>query len=266
MNLPKLTQPIHELTLPSTGEKVLFRPFTVKEEKLLLMVIDDEQEAQVRALRQVLTNCLLPDNTGKIIDVSKLAIFDMDYIWLKIRSKSVEEIVTIPFECRQTLSEGETLKNLDGTDRDYCGTVVQVPIDLDKIEVVKNPKNNPKIELQDGIGIVLRYPTFETLQRILKLKEQNNIDASFDVIFECTEMLYESNGKTYEKEYIDKNEFIEFLEALSQSQFQKIMDFFETLPVVKHEVHFKCPRCKHEVDIVIEGTKSFLASDSAMKV
>lgn len=266
MNLPKLTQPIHELTLPSTGEKVLFRPFTVKEEKLLLMVIDDEQEAQVRALRQVLTNCLLPDNTGKIIDVSKLAIFDMDYIWLKIRSKSVEEIVTIPFECRQTLSEGETLKNLDGTDRDYCGTVVQVPIDLDKIEVVKNPKNNPKIELQDGIGIVLRYPTFETLQRILKLKEQNNIDASFDVIFECTEMLYESNGKTYEKEYIDKNEFIEFLEALSQSQFQKIMDFFETLPVVKHEVHFKCPRCKHEVDVVIEGTKSFLASDSAMKV
>jgi hypothetical protein len=143
---------------------------------------------------------------------------------------------------------------------------VQVPIDLDKIEVVKNPKNNPKIELQDGIGIVLRYPTFETLQRILKLKEQNNIDASFDVIFECTEMLYESNGKTYEKEYIDKNEFIEFLEALSQSQFQKIMDFFETLPVVKHEVHFKCPRCKHEVDVVIEGTKSFLASDSAMKV
>lgn len=266
MNLPKLTQPIHELTLPSTGEKVLFRPFTVKEEKLLLMVIDDDQEAQVRALRQVLTNCLLPDNTGKIIDVSKLAIFDMDYIWLKIRSKSVEEIVTIPFECRQTLSEGETLKNLDGTDRDYCGTVVQVPIDLDKIEVVKNPKNNPKIELQDGIGIVLRYPTFETLQRILKLKEQNNIDASFDVIFECTEMLYESNGKTYEKEYIDKNEFIEFLEALSQSQFQKIMDFFETLPVVKHEVHFKCPRCKHEVDVVIEGTKSFLASDSAMKV
>lgn len=266
MNLPKLTQPIHELTLPSTGEKVLFRPFTVKEEKLLLMVIDDEQEAQVRALRQVLTNCLLPDNTGKTIDVSKLAIFDMDYIWLKIRSKSVEEIVTIPFECRQTLPEGETLKNIDGTDRDYCGTVVQVPINLDKIEVIKNPKNNPKIELQDGIGIVLRYPTFETLQRILKLKEQNNIDASFDVIFECTEMLYESNGKTYEKEYIDKNEFIEFLEALSQSQFQKIMDFFETLPVVKHEVHFKCPRCKHEVDVVIEGTKSFLASDSAMKV
>jgi hypothetical protein len=266
MNLPKLTQPIHELTLPSTGEKVLFRPFTVKEEKLLLMVIDDEPEAQVRALRQVLNNCLLPNKLGKTIDVSDLAIFDMDYIWLKIRSKSVEEIVTIPFECRQALPEGETLPNIDGTTRDYCGTVVQVPINLDKIEIKKNPKNTPKIELQDGVGILLRYPTFETLQQITKLKETNNIDSSFDVIFECTVMLFESNGKTYEKEHIDKKEFIEFLEALSQAQFQKIMDFFETLPVVRHEVHFNCPRCRHEADVVIEGTRSFLASDSAMKV
>jgi hypothetical protein len=100
----------------------------------------------------------------------------------------------------------------------------------------------------------------------MKLKE-SDMDSTFEVIIECIEMIYESDtGKTYEKQYLDKKELIEFLESLSGPQFQKIMLFFETLPKVRHEVHFRCPKCKHEADVVIEGTKSFLASEQVTKV
>src|ERR1035437_4854921 len=119
MNLPKLRLPQYTLVLPSTGETVLFRPFTVKEEKLLLIAIDDDEEVQIRALRQVLDNCLLNSK----LDVYKLPIFDIDYIWLKIRSKSVEEIITLPFECHARLPEGETAKNSEGEEIDYCGCI-----------------------------------------------------------------------------------------------------------------------------------------------
>ena len=260
MSLPKLTLPQYEITLPSTGEKIMFRPFTVKEEKLLLMAIDDDDEVQIRTLRQVIQSCLL----NYKLDVAKLPTFDIDYLWLKLRSKSVEEIVVLPFECHGKLPEGTTQKDSEGVERNYCGNIVNVPINLDTIEVKKYPENNPKIELQDHICIKMKYPTFEIFQKIAKLKEINDIDNTFNVIIECIDMIYESDtGKTYEKEYIDHKELVEFLETLTQTQFAKIMNFFETLPVIQHKVHFKCPKCKFESDVVIEGTKSFLASVSA---
>jgi hypothetical protein len=255
MNLPQINLPRYTLVLPSTGETIMFRPFTVKEEQLLLIAIDDEIEAQIRALRQVLENCLINSK----LNVYKLPIFDIDYIWLKIRSKSVEEIVSLPFECHAALPEGITEKDDEGNERNYCGYVVNVPVNLDTIEIKKNPENNPKIELQDGIGIVLSYPTFEVYQKLTKLPTLNESQVSFEVIIECIEMIYDKDGKTYEKEHLDKQELVAFLESLSQKQYAKILKFFDTLPVVRHEVHFKCPKCKHEADIIVEGTKSFLA-------
>ena len=256
MKLPKIKLPQYTLTLPSTGETVLFRPFTVKEENLLLIAIDDDEEVQIRALRQVMSNCLLNSK----LDVYKLPIFDIDYIWLKIRSKSVEEVVTLPFECRAKLPQGVTEKDPDGAERDYCGFVVNVAVNLDKIEVKKNPENNPKIELQEGIGILLRYPTFEVYQKLAKLPELDESQSTFEVIIECVEMIFDTKtGETFEKEHMDKAELVGFLESLSQSQYAKILKFFDTLPVIRHELHFKCPKCRHEADVVVEGTKSFLA-------
>lgn len=255
MALPKLSVKQYSFELPSTGQKILFRPFTVKEEKILLQALEETDESQVRALRQVINNCVLSE-----IDVDKLPMFDLDYLWIKLRSKSVQEIVQIPFECRNALPDGQTRVDEDGDTVDYCGTVVNVAVNLDTVEVKRNPKNDPKIELEPGIGIVLRYPTFEMVQKLSKMDE-NNIQAVFEVIMECVSMIYEGE-KTYEREYIEKKELQEFLENLSQEQFQKIMEFFETMPVLSHQVHFKCPKCQHEVDITIEGTKSFLASDS----
>jgi hypothetical protein len=255
MALPKIKVPLYDTIIPSTGEKILFRPFTVKEEKLLLIAIDDTPEVQIRALKQVLQNCLLPSK-GQKFDIENFSVCDIDFLWLKIRSKSVEEIVTLPFECHSKLPDGQTRKDEEGNIVDFCGTVVQVPINLDTIEVKKNPENNPKIELQDGIFIKLHYPNFEIYQKVLAMKEDNNIDNTFAVIADCVDMIYEGNGKTYER--IDPKELQEFLESLSQPQFAKIMKFFETLPVVRHEVKFKCPKCGHEALMVIEGTKSFL--------
>jgi hypothetical protein len=262
MSLPKINTPQYTLTLPSNGKQIIYRPFTVKEEKLLLIAVDDDVEAQIRALRQVINNCLLSGN----LDVEKLPVFDIDYIWLKLRSKSVEEIVTIPFECRNKLPAGETIEDQEGNKRDYCGVTVNVPVNLDKIEVKRDPENNPKIELQDGIGIIMKYPTFEIFRTLNSVLESNDMDESFALIQSCVEMIYDGKGNTYEKEYMDNEELKTFLESLSQPQFTKIMKFFETLPVIRHEVHFKCPKCKHEADIIIEGTRSFLASDSAMNL
>jgi hypothetical protein len=204
----------------------------------------------------VITNCILsPD-----IDVDKLPMFDLDYLWIKLRCKSVQEIVQIPFECRHQLPNGETRVDEDGDTVDYCGTIVNVAVNLEEVEVRRDPKNNPKIELEPGIGIVMKYPTFEMATRLAKM-DSENVQTVFETIMDCVELIWDGE-KTYERELIDKKELQEFLETLSQQQFQKIMDFFETIPVLSHKVHFKCPKCKHEVDMVIEGTKSFLASDS----
>ena len=266
MSLPKIKLPIHSLILPSTGEKVLFTPFTVKEEKLLLLAADDDEEVQIRTLRQILNNCILPNEAGKKINVEKLPLFDLDYLWLKIRRWSVEEIVTVPFECRQPLPEGQILTDSEGNKRNYCGQIVNVPINLDKVEVTKDPTNDPKISLLEGITVVLCYPTIETLQHLLKVKNENDIEGNISVVAECITLIYDStDNKTYEKQHLEKTEVIEFLESLPQLEFVKIMKFFETLPKIKVEVKFHCPRCKHEANIVIEGTKSFLASASATK-
>jgi T4 bacteriophage base plate protein len=263
MSLPRQRLPQYTLTLPSTGQKVIFQPFTVHEETLLLMAIDEDEESQIRALRQVLDHSIVSPK----LDIYKLPIFDIDYIWLKIRSKSIEEIATLPFECRNPLPDGKVIVDSDGEERDWCGTVVNVAINLDTIEVKRNPENNPKIELFEGIGIILEYPTFEIYQKLIRSKLDNDYEAEFAVIMESIQMIYETKtGKTYEREHIDKVELKEFLESLMQPQMDKIMKFFETLPVVKHQVHFKCPKCKHEADVILEGTKSFLASDLEEKI
>jgi len=259
--LPQLKVPTYTLNLPSSGKQITYRPFTVKEEKILLMAVDDDEETQIRALRQVIQNCIITGN----IDVAKMPVFDIDYVWLKIRSKSVEEIAVIPFVCQNKLPNGTTIQDHNGETRDYCGNVVQCPVNLDEIEVTKNPENNPKITLQDGIGIILRYPTFENFQKLNTVLETNDIEESFNIIIDCVEMIYDAAGKCYEREFMDVKELREFLESLSETQFAKIMKFFDTIPAIRHKIHFKCPKCKYEVDIVVEGTRSFLALDSAMK-
>ncbi len=256
MSLPKVSTPTYSLSLPSSGEKIIFRPFTVRDEKILLMSADSDDEDQVRTLRQVINSCLLPNEKGKILDVGKLAMSDMDYVWLKIRSKSVDEVIRVPFECLQPIPEDKQFTDDNGELHDHCGTIVHVPINLDTIQVTINPENNPKIMIQDNIGIMMRFPTFETVQKLAAIKKVNDMQAMFEVIMECIEMIFDGE-KTYEREHTEKKDLVEFLESLTQLQFAQITKFFETLPVLRHTVHFLCPKCKHEVDVVIEGTKSF---------
>lgn len=256
--LPKLKIVQYEIILPSNGKKILFRPLTVGEEKILHIAQElDDDQGQIRALRQVLNNCLLTP-----LDVNKLAIFDLDYLWLKLRSKSIEEVIMLPFECHRALDEPFT--DTHGEYHDKCGTVVNLPIDINKIEVRKFPENNPKIEIQDNIGIILRYPTFEIAQKVAAIKSEKEYDQMMAIVMECIEMVYEGDIP-YEADQIDPEELKQFLESMTQIHFSKILHFFDTIPVLKHNVHFKCPKCKFEVDLVLEGTKTFLVSDSATK-
>lgn len=266
MPLPKIrdTNPKYDLILPSNGKKVVFTPFTVKEEKLLYNAMDTEDEnVLTRALKQVINNCLETP-----LDVENLPMFDVDYLWLKMRSKSVDEQVVIPFECTQPLPSGtpERFNQKTGEMENTCGYIVNVPVNFDKIEIKKNPENDRKIMLTDKIGLMMRYPTIEIAQRLAKVEEDpNKVDTIFDVIVDCIDMIFEGE-LTYEREHTPKPELMDFLESLTQPQFSKILKFFETLPVLKQELHFRCPKCKHEVDMVIEGNKTFLASASLMTV
>jgi hypothetical protein len=262
MALPKINDVSYSVKLPSNGQDVFFRPMKVREEKLLLMAMEtDEDATQVRNLRQVIENCLVESQMSKPINVAQLPMIDIDYLWLQIRAKSVEEMVKIPFECRQPLEEGKTSKNSKGEPIDYCGQLVMVPIDLEKIQVKKNPDYNPKIMLQGDIGVMMRLPRFETIQKLSELKERDDYDLMLEVIIDCIDMLFQGET-TYEREHVPHDEMKEFIEALNSSSFVKLKTYFDLLPIMSHSLHFKCPKCRHEVDMTIEGTKVFLASAS----
>lgn len=247
--LPKLRDTAKRYTceLPSNGKKITFTAFTVREEKLLHLAKDAEPEEQIQAFRQVFQNCIETP-----LNFDELALFDTDWLWLKLRSKSIQEIVTVPFECQNPTEEG------------ICGTIVEVPVNLDAVELKKNPENNKKISIEGQIGVVMKYPTFEIAQRLTKVMDNektSDITTLFEIICECVEMVYDGEIVT-ERERIAKEELMEFIESLSEVQFSKIIKFFDTLPVLRHEVKFRCPKCKHHADMVIEGSKSFLLSPS----
>lgn len=262
MALPKISDVSYSLKLPSSGQEVYFRPMKVREEKLLLMAMETDDDAtQIRNLRQVIENCLVESQLTKPINVTQLPMIDLDFLWLQIRAKSVEEVVKIPFECMQPLEEGKTSKNSKGEMIDHCGQLVMVPIDLEKIQVKRHPEYNAKIMLQDDIGVMMRLPRFETIQKLSELKNREDYELMLEVIIDCIEMLFQGET-TYEREHVSHEELKDFIEALNSSSFIKLKNYFDMLPVMSHSLHFKCPKCRHEVDMTIEGTKVFLASAS----
>jgi T4 bacteriophage base plate protein len=262
MALPKLNDVSYTVKLPSTGQDIYFRPMRVREEKILLMASETDNDAdQVRNLRQVIQNCIVENGISKPIDIVKLPMIDLDYLWLQIRAKSVEELVKVPFECQQPLPEGETAKDSKGNEITHCGQIVWVPINLEKIQVKKNPDYTDTLMLHEDIGVKMQLPRFETIQKLSELKEKDDYELMMEVIMDCIQMVFQGE-KTYEREHMNHDELKDFLESLNASSFVKLKNYFDTLPVMSHNLHFKCPKCRHEVDMTIEGTKVFLASDS----
>ena len=232
MALPKIAAPQYELTVPSTEETIKFRPFLVKEEKLLLLANESEEEGEmIGAISQIITNC-----TFEKLDVKDLALFDLEYVFLKIRAKSVGEVVNLKLLCED---DGETYADVE--------------INLDDVNIVWNDKHTNHIELTDDIGLMMRYPQFDLIDMGGQGGETEYI---FKMIKSCINQVYEGDTIHERSDFTDKD-LDAFIESLTSEHFQKLQEFFETMPRLKHDVKFKNPKTKKQNKMTLEGMQSF---------
>ena len=235
MPLPKLNAPTYELVLPSTGKKVKYRPFLVKEEKILLLAMESEDEKQMQdAVKQILKNCILTRG----VKVEEMAVFDIEYLFLNIRGKSVGEEVTLNLICP-----------------DDEETTTEITIDIEDIKVQKPDDHDNIIKLNDDVAIVMKYPSLETFVKN-NITGDAGLETVFDLSIDCISQIVEGDD-VYEAKSFSKKELLEFLESMDSTQFQSIQKFFETMPKLSHKVSIKNPKTGVESDVVIEGLQSF---------
>jgi hypothetical protein len=241
--LPKIDVPIYELELISTGEKIKFRPFTVKEEKIFLMASESkDSKTIIDATKQVINNCVLSE-----IDVENLPVFDIENIFLNLRSKSIGEVVRLKYRCNNKIFDEEMKEEKN------CNAIVEIELDLNEVKPQMNQNHNKKIEITDSVGIVMKYPNIKVIE---KYDEKNEVNSIFQTIISCIDYIYDSENIYYTKD-TTKEEIIDFIESLQTKDLQKLKDFFETVPKIQKEISFKCQKCKYEENIVVEGIESF---------
>ena len=235
MALPKLTTPTYELEIPSTDEKIKYRPFLVKEEKILMMAMESKKSSDiVQAVKDIVSEC-----TFNKINMSDMPMFDIEYIFLQIRSKSVDEVSKLKLLCPD-----------DGK------TYAEIELNLNEVKVQVGDDHTNKIELNDGMGIIMKYPTIDSFRE----SGIQDINASnmLEVIGSCILQIYEKKGeKTYDPKDQTKKELTEFIEQLTTTQFKEVQKFFDTMPKLKHEIMVKNPKTKKESKITLTGLNDF---------
>jgi hypothetical protein len=240
--LPKIDTPIYEVKLISTGKVVQFRPFLVKEQKLFLMNTEnDDVEATIKVIRQVLKNCVLND-----IDVDALPVFDLEYLFMHLRARSVSEVVNLKYRCNNTI------KN-DKDEDNECGTVNEISFNVLEIQPTINEKHTKKFQLTDKIGIIMKYPTFEVMQ---KSSGKEDLDIIMDLIYNSIEQVYDEDTVYHMKDNT-RDEIIEFVDNLQQKDLENIRNFFDTMPKLQKKIDYKCKKCNYQENITLEGVQSF---------
>ena len=239
MPLPKIATPTYELELPSTGQSINYRPFLVKEEKLLVLALETEDTKQITtAIKNVLKNCVLT----KGIRVDQLPTFDIEFLFLNIRGKSVGEEIEVNIICP-----------------DDEETQVPVTINLDDIGIQKNDTHSNQIKLDKDLMMELKYPSLEQfIKNNFDFDDANAMDQSFDLIATCIDKIYTAD-EVWAVADCTKKEVKEFLEQMNSSQFKEIEKFFETMPKLSHTVKVTNPKTKVKSDVVLEGLASFFA-------
>lgn len=235
MSLPKMQLPLYTLVVPSTKKEVRFRPFLVKEEKALLIAQQSEDpKVMISTLKSIIEDCV------EGINADTLAIFDYEYLFTQIRSKSVGEFADLVFLCDDCTDEKAR---------------IPISMDITKFAVKFNPEHNNKIELTDSIGVIMKYPNLDTIGELEKASK-GDVDSVFKLVTECIEFIYDGDEVFPIKEQT-KEEVLEFLNNLTQEQFSKIETFFDTMPKMSQPVKYDCPVCGKHHDKVLEGIESF---------
>jgi len=235
MALPKLTTPTYELEVPSTDEKIKYRPFLVKEEKILLIALESgEPEDIINAVKDIVTSC-----TFEKLNLGKMPMFDVEYIFLNIRAKSVGEVSNLRLKCP-----------------DDEETYADVEVDLSKVQVQVEKGHSPKIELTDEMGLVMAYPSIDSFSKtgITDITAENMLE----VISSCIHQVYDKKGEeVFDAKDQSKKELTEFIESLNTTQFRDVQQFFDTMPKLKHVVTIENPNTKVKTDVVLQGLNDF---------
>ena len=239
MPLPKIDTPVYDLTLPLSKKKIRYRPFLVKEQKNLLMALEsDDQESIQENIKQVLTNCTLTKN----VDIEELPVVDIEYFFINLRAKSVCEVVENKYRCENVV-EGKK-----------CNNVMDHTLNLLEIKVEGVKKDNDVIELTDKISVKMRYPKFSILKNIKDMQKMTDI--AMQMIAESIEYIYDGSQFYYSNE-VSVNELVEFVESLSQKQFEKIENFFRELPKLERKIEMTCSKCGFVHKFNLEGLENF---------
>jgi len=234
MALPQVNIPTYELAVPSTDKKIKYRPFLVKEEKILMIAMEaEEQTGIINAVKDIVKAC-----TFEKFNVSSAPMFDVEYVFLNIRAKSVGEVSALKLKCP-----------------DDKKTVVDVQVDLTKVEVEMDKEHSNKIELTDEMGIIMTYPTVESFGEFDAGVTATNM---IDLISSCILQIYDKKGEEiFEAKDSTRKELVEFIEQLNTKQFADVQKFFDTMPKLTHKVTVKNPKTKVESEVVLSGLNDF---------
>jgi hypothetical protein len=237
MALPKLDVPIYEMAVPSTDEKIKYRPFLIKEEKVLLIAMESgENEDIIQAVKQIVSEC-----TFNKLKLGDMPMFDVEYMFLRIRAKSVGEVSKLKVLCQ-----------------DDKETYATVEVDLTEIQVQVDDDHTNKIELTDEMGVIMKYPSIDSFSAagISNITADNMID----VVATCIAQIYDKKGEeVYDSKDSTKKELVDFVEQLNTKQFQDVQKFFDTMPKLRHMITVLNPKTKKESNIQLSGLSDFFA-------
>ena len=242
MALPTIAVPEYTLILPSTGKELKYRPFLVKEEKILLIAMESEEEKDIiNAIKNIINNCVFSK-----LNVDDMPMFDLEYIFLQLRGKSKGEKIDLKYECPK------------------CNKNIPVSINIDDIKVIKNKDNNLKIKFNDNLGVKMKYPSLQLQNDLSSMKEEKSgeTETIFRSIVKSIDYIYDNENTYPAKDHTEK-ELSDFIESLTDNYFQKMSKFFETVPVLKHEFEIKCSSkkkdksCGYKEKKTLEGLNNF---------
>jgi len=245
MGLPTIAVPEYELILPSTEKKIKYRPFLVKEEKILLIALESEDQTNIlNAIKTIIDACVYSDT----LKASEMPTFDLEYIFLQLRAKSKGEVIDLKYECPK------------------CKTELKIQLNTDNIMVTKQDGHTNTIELTEELGVVMKYPTIEMQHMIQDIHEQkkSEVEGLFSLVTKCIDYIYDKDNTYPLKDHTEK-EVNDFIDSLTDAHFQKISKFFETMPVLQHKFELNCTKkkkdkiCSYKETITLSGLQSFFA-------
>ena len=239
MSLPKLEVPTYELELPLSKKTIKFRPYLIKEQKALMMALESSDAKTIQHnVREILNVCTL----SKDVDIDELPIVDIEYYFLNLRAKSVGEISETKYRCNNEVDEK------------VCGNLMEAKVDLTQIKPVQTEYVDPEIKLTDKIIVKMKYPPFKLIKDSVELTDI--VEVTFNMLAQSIESIYDGEQFHYAKE-VPVNELVEFIEQLNQEQFEKLENFFNSIPKLSKKIEMKCSKCGFEHHLDVEGLESF---------